>query len=164
MPTLAEISDFGANHPAMLAGLAVAIIGLIMHLRIYLTMDAVRHWECTEGDILSASLEHRRGMHAEVGTHSPGTFVPVIAYEFTVMGRVYRGSRIAPTGDVSTSMRESMERKIAPYQPGERVPVYYDPSDPNRCSLTLQPDGLGLTMIMLVAGLLWAGGAWIAGR
>ncbi len=58
----------------------------------------------------------------------------IIEYEFSVDGRHYTSKRVKIGGDMPFT-KTSVEALVAAYPIGSSTPVYYDPDQPNLCSL-----------------------------
>jgi len=99
---------------AVLAG--VALIALSLWLRVRSTQ--CRQWPSVVGTVLESRVDDA---HLEF-------MKPVLRYQYAVDGRSRVGFRVAFSGyGVS---RRAMAALIRPYALGQRVRVYYDPSDP----------------------------------
>src|SRR5688500_614732 len=96
-------------------------------------VSATRDWATGSATIVEAKVDAQRGMTS--GGGSATTFYPVVRYDYEVDGRIYRGTQRVLGDEVSKGVRSWAERDIAAYQPGMRVPVYYDPADPRQAVL-----------------------------
>jgi Protein of unknown function (DUF3592) len=100
-------------------------------------------WPVTTGMI--SRVELKDWIHKP---HTDPSFKPVIFYDYTVDGVAHRGERVSfDDGDgVRILPREKAAAWIdRNYPVGKRLPVYYDPGDPNLA--VLEPGAEGLVMI-----------------
>ncbi|MCA9287690.1 MAG: DUF3592 domain-containing protein [Phycisphaerales bacterium] len=159
MPAWPELITWCREHAVSVIGAIFALAGLGMLIRVQLVGAAARTWHATDGIIRHATLQLQRGSGGDA-SHVWGVD---IVYDYLVGDRDYVGQRISPTGDVATSLRASMQAKIAPFQAGTIVPVYYDPARPDRCCLTRHADGTGLALAFLLGGLVFTIGPLLVG-
>jgi hypothetical protein len=83
---------------------------------------ATTKWPTVTGTILMSTFESRRtnsGRHAQY---------PVVLYSYQAGGRSYKGSRIAPGLEVGGT---GTQQRLAGYEMGTQVPVFYNPKDPS---------------------------------
>ena len=107
-------------------------------------------WPTTTGTILMSTLELRRtnsGRHAQY---------PVVLYSYQVGGRSYEGSRIAPDPEVGGT---GAPKRLAGYETGSQVTVYYNPKDPSDAVLETKVSSLfwlwfALILVDLVLGAI----------
>lgn len=105
-------------------------------------------WPTTSGTILVSRLESRRtnnGRHAQY---------PVVLYSYQAGGRSYEGSRIAPGPEVGGT---GAPKRLANYETGSQVTVYYNPKDPSDAVLETRVPSLfwlwfALILVDLVLG------------
>jgi hypothetical protein len=127
------------NFPEWIPTLAAIIFAVaatvffVLSTRARRLVAATRDWVTGSATILEARVEARKGMTSDGG--SATTHYPVVQYEYDVNGRTYYGARRVLGDEVSKGLRSWAERDIAAYQPGMRVPVYYNPSDPREAVL-----------------------------
>lgn len=159
MPAVSELLAWCRDHAVSVIGAIVALAGLGMLIRVHLVGAAARTWHATDGIIRHATLRLERVS----GGDASRVWAVDIVYDYLVGDRDYVGQRISPTGDVATSMRASMEAKVAPFEPGAVVPVYYDPARPDRCCLTRRPDGTGFALAFLLGGIVFTIGPLLVG-
>lgn len=159
MPYWPELIAWCREHAVSVIGAIFALAGLGMLVRVQLVGAAVRAWHTTDGIIRHAALRLER----VAGSDTSHVWAVDIAYDYLVDNRDYVGKRISPTGDVATSMRGSMEAKIAGFEPGAIVPVYYDPARPERCCLTRNADGAGLALAFILGGIVFTIGPLLVG-
>jgi hypothetical protein len=126
-------NDYVNTHPWWFAQLlALAFAGIVI-AAIAVRLVAVRraaHWPSTPGRIV------RSGTMAQTVTHAdaPSSIrnVADVAYEYTVGGRTYRGSRIGVAGSTGGP---DVAATLARYHVGALVTVFYDPADPKNAVL-----------------------------
>jgi hypothetical protein len=81
-------------------------------------------------------IENRVKVLPPSGKHHHSSYRPIIAYEYLVQGRQYRGDRIfCGLGRASWS-RETAEYIQRQYPVGSRVTVHYNPRDPQAAALS----------------------------
>ena len=79
----------------------------------------------------------------------------IVAYGFTVGGEDKVGKRLRLVEFEGSSGKTRAEETLARYPLGSAVTVYYDPDDPNDCSLSLYGAGDTIGWGLLV--ILWLG-------
>jgi hypothetical protein len=113
---------------SFLGAVLILVAGLIVVFgEIYASKDLERSqaWNETQGEIEVFMLSRTY----------VGDFIPSIRYRFQVAGRDYAGESIRVGGRLSfPSKRLALEMENA-YQVGNRVSVFYDPQDPEKCCL-----------------------------
>ena len=115
-------------------GIFVALLGLVLalwagraHRRAVTRANAAQHWRTTPGTIV-ASDAALRGSSIRSSRYS--YWEPLIAYSYVVQGRERQGSCLA-FGSLRTKTEGGARRLIAPYPPGSRAEVRYDPDNPD---------------------------------
>lgn len=93
-------------------------------------------------------------------------YVPNVTYAYSVDGRRYVGDRVALGSEVDTNVRRRAARVVAPFDPGDRVTVSYDPDAPGRSWLRERYDflpGFGAVAVGLLLGVdaLTPGTRWL---
>jgi len=85
---------------------------------------ATNEWPSTSGIIVESRLERSAGTHA--------SYSPIIRYSYVVNGISYQNSRI----DFGLFWgRQSSQQIIHAYAPGEKIPVYFSPENPQQAVL-----------------------------
>jgi hypothetical protein len=118
--------SFGVR--TLLASLIICLLG------IWLTLDGAarvkagienRDWPTVPGVVIEARVEGSRAFH------------PVIVYEYSVNGAVFRDSSALqqPSFGGRRRRKEVAETETEQYTPGQDVIVYFDPEDPSRSNL-----------------------------
>jgi hypothetical protein len=133
------------------APIIVAIAGLLAIARGLWRLPAARtrrRWREAEGEITFTALDDspRREFRLE--------------YRYVVAGHVYRNNEILP-GQRVAAEPESLQL-FHEYPLHRRTTVFYDPDDPTRSALDLDPDELVLHPILLgvlavVLAAVWLG-------
>lgn len=121
--------------------------------------------EETTGVVESAELDR----YERLGRPRPGGstyYVPNVTYAYSVDGRRYVGDRVALGSEVDTNVRRRAARVVAPFDPGDRVTVSYDPDAPGRSWLRERYDflpGFGAVALGLLLGVdaLTPGTRWL---
>ncbi len=90
----------------------------------------VRRWPQVIGRITASGLQPRRRRFGMEATKLDN--IPALAYEFSVAGRPYVGSRLNLNTEYAGV---DVGAVAARYPVGALVPVYYDPADPSDCLL-----------------------------
>jgi hypothetical protein len=127
----------GGDEPAVLIGIAVAalvVLGLLVG-GAYLVWREYRQqhdYQQVEGEILHAEIGVGQIQQAHVQQQS---YTKHLQYRYTVAGKEYVGERIKLLGTQSSTSREGIEKLLARYPAGTKVPVHYDPLDPSRAVL-----------------------------
>ncbi len=137
------------------------VTGLVVILNCYKDVSegiASRKWPATTGQVISQEIE-------SYDTYSDDTVTTryrvVINYEFHVYGSLYQGTRlrIGKGGyGYQSDANDALERLID----GSQCKVFYDPHDPNNCTLIqgarirlfFAPAG-GLMLILFSLWLTW---------
>lgn len=96
-----------------------------------LEMRRAAAWPSAMGRIVRSANEEQR--HTNEADQVTVTSVAVVEYEFTVAGRVWRGSR------VSLGETPNTDATLERYPVGTIVEVFYDPADPGNCVLERDP-------------------------
>lgn len=98
--------------------------GVLVAVGFYLAVLHVTalSWPSVEGIVLSTGIEDKGGR---------ARYAPMVIFRYEVGGVTYESSEIARTKAYSSS-KAWAEGKAARFQPGSRVPVFYDPDDPSR--------------------------------
>jgi hypothetical protein len=99
-------------------------------------------FETAEGVII------RSGVRTEHGSDGP-THALDVAYNYEVDGRWYTGTRYS-YGEMSTNTG-AWQRVSAGLPVGKRVPVHYNPGDPDDAVLRVEPTGAQLLMLWFLA-------------
>lgn len=120
-------------------------------------LSGLNGWPKVTGVIVSSAVEafdsgHRNHWNNGQVREFLTSYMPVIEYRYEVQGETHVSRSIEADTTIAGS-EEFAERYVARYQPGQRVEVYYDPSDPARSALETSK-GFGRTF--LVAGTVFA--------
>jgi len=105
-------------------------------------------WPSTEGTVLSADVQ-TKGFGTKI------KYVPAITYEYQVDGHKYSGNRTR-IGSYGFGSESDASDYVSEHSVGDRVSVYYQPSDPSRSLLEAGMTGRAsayLLIPLLVAGL-----------
>jgi len=92
-----------------------------------------RRWPTARGLILEAMVESRRVAPADMQV--PEKHRAAVRYRYSVRGEDFEGVRITFGDFIWTELRPVAKRLVADLAPGTVVPVYYDPSQPQRAVL-----------------------------
>lgn len=140
-----------------LAGALLGVVGVLVARwgRSYAERDrAIGRWPKAPGTIASSSCESETGTtrDAEGYDVTLTTYVPVVAYRYTVEGREYQGSKVARVVERSGNA-QPVKDCVARYPPGARVEVFYDPADPATAYLETRRSG-GAVFLMVFGGFV----------
>jgi hypothetical protein len=118
-----------------------------------------RRWPQVEGTIVVSDLQ--RSKDSEDGY----SYRPEVSYRYTVDGNEIVGSRIRFGLRLETSWSAPAVRVIQHYKVGARVPVRYDPNDPEECVLESGINGTvfagaALAVALLMFGVFWLRSSW----
>src|ERR1051326_3471856 len=111
--------------------------------------SASQSWPTTTGTILSATLDQQTRRNSQ-GYHDV-TYAPTVEYTYEVNGNSYRSDKINAGWTVSYDAGTA-QNKISQYQPGARVTVYYNPSDP--ADAVLEPKSAAGNIFMIAGGIV----------
>ena len=139
----------------------ILVTGLVLILNRYKDVSegiASREWPATTGKVVSQEIQSYKIYSDDGGTT---LYRVVINYEFHVYGYLYRGTRlrIGKGGyEDQSDASDALERLID----GSQCKVFYNPSDPNNCTLIkgarvqlfFAPAG-GLMLILFGLWLTW---------
>jgi hypothetical protein len=115
---------------------------------------ASRTWPSTTGHVTSQAVEAYE-VSTEDGTYT--RYRPAVNYEFDVYDHTYQGSRVR-IGDPGFDQATDASQLLAKLTGDSECQVFYDPYDPNNCTLL---KGLGFTtlaetVLALVGGLMFS--------
>lgn len=124
---------------AAIVFLLVGPILLIFARKWQSAVDASRGWPTATGRVVSAEVKQKL---SKVGSQLQPEYVPVIVYDYSVAGQVYRGNvvhvGISPAYSYLRTERDA-QAYIDKYPVGAEVAVAYNPADP--ASALLEPGG-----------------------
>jgi hypothetical protein len=143
-------------NPLIIFGVVAIITGIFV--LIFSTKDALRamastSWPHTEGTVTSSKvIETRRSAPSGMPYNRSD---PEIAYEYTISGVKYYGSRIR-FGNYDTS---GANAEVATRPVGKSVAVFYNPKNPNICALEQNSTWrsflpIGISLIFVIIGVV----------
>lgn len=103
-------------------------------------------WPSVQGQITSSLVDY--STDAEGGD----SYSPQVAYAYAVNGRSYEGQTIK-FGENSYSSKRKAQAILDRYPNGQRIAVFYDPTQPDKA--VLEPGVSGGSYIVLGIGLLF---------
>ena len=110
--------------------------------------SAAKKWPTTVGTVLMSTLESR------LTNNSRHAQYPVVFYSYQAGGRSYEGNRIAPGPEVGGT---GAPKRLAAYQTGSQVTVYYNPNNPSYAVLeTKVPSLFWLWFALILVDLVLA--------
>jgi len=118
-----------------------------------------RQWPQVEGTIVVSDLQ--RSKDSEGGY----SYRPEVTYQYTVGGKEFVGSRTRFGVWLATSWSAPSLRVLQQYKMGSRVPVHYDPNDPEESILETGINGtvfvgIALATTVLIFGVFWLQSKW----
>lgn len=93
-----------------------------------------KSWKKTKGRILVSGV-HIQQDYLSSG-HMAVSFFPYTEYEYTVSGKLYKGSRIFFGKNVGFGDKSKSEKLVENYKPNTDVVVWYDPRNSENSVLT----------------------------
>jgi len=133
----------------IVVGIAFLLVGIVMLLAGFQARKkalAAQKWPAVPGKITASTLEEERHMDQE--THRASiSYVPTVQYQYQVRENTLVGNRIgfSKTGyDYATATR-----KLAQYQVGAPVTVYYNPDAPD--DSVLNPSSKGSIVLIIIS-------------
>lgn len=128
----------------------------LMALALKRELDATRNWRSTWGRIERAEVDTFKAMSAGRDRRWITLHAPLITYSYTVGGQRFSSSRTHFGGRMSLSRDFWARRRIAKYESGTPVMVYYDPDTPTSAVLQRRSAGLGALWIAAIVLLALA--------
>jgi hypothetical protein len=128
-------------------GLLVIVAGVEINRR----GDTTRSWPTTPGTILVSEVVTLKSK-----------FEAVITYTYTIESHTYTSDRIYHRALPYYSEREQAQVLVAEFPPGQTVPIYYNPADPQYAVLVPGKTIEGTIFIVIGAVLLVFGLVGIA--
>jgi hypothetical protein len=101
------------------------------------SIDSV-HWPSTNGFIQQGQFLQNNTMQ------NRGPFFNKVNYEYTVENKAYSGGTLG-----------AFQFNVLPYKDGTRIPVFYDPKNPQRSCLIKGVNALWLGLELVKLGGLW---------
>ena len=132
----------------------VLIAGIILWKAMQLRQAA--RWPSTRARIIKSKLRAQHHRHSADVTQVANA--ADIEYEFSLGGRVYRGTRVG-LGEIAGA---GLEATLNHYHVGATVPVYYDPKNPGNALLEREPPLPLAWLYAIAAAVLIAGLAIVA--
>lgn len=109
-----------------------------------------RSWPTAQGTIQAVDVEDRNS--GSENSHS--VYYPRLAYTYRVGNRILNGERIWLTGNQFYNHREDAVAFVGQYAVGQKVPVLYDPQDPEEAALLNEAPPWQI-LLFTAAGLGW---------
>ena len=104
---------------------------------------AAGQWPSTRGRVVASDIHRYRD------TDGDSREDVRVAYDYAVAGATLRGDRISMSGSGSGTAKA----KLARYQPGTEVDVFYDPHNP--ASAVLERKLPGNVLVLLIVGTVF---------
>ncbi len=110
----------------------IALVFLYFGLRNKRRSAASRKWPVTGGQVLATSIDARQS--TDTHGHSSISYYPVVVYEYSVNGQVYRSDRLSVEGAIGTDVGRA-QTKVNSYPQGSSVSVHYNPNNPQQSGI-----------------------------
>jgi hypothetical protein len=141
-------------------GFGLAILALtISSLR---EAAAMKRWPVAVGRVLSSVVQEYK---ADAGTGNFGAsrgrmvlYRPVVAYEYVVNGRHYKGDRIAQSPGLNRGVPDFAQKVVDLYATGRQVEVRYNPAEPSESVLEARVPKAWIVAFVIALGLLGLAG------
>lgn len=117
----------------ILLGLASILIGYWLRGNRAKASRIAASWPAADGVIMTAQVEHERN------SDGPDDYVARVRYSYSVGLQRREGDCIRAGGATMFRNESAAQIAIAPYRPGERILVRYDPQRPDRSVLEIAP-------------------------
>jgi hypothetical protein len=133
-----------------LLGVILVVMGIVTRLRAKRTES----WPIASGTILSSSVS-RRSQYDSDSNHTSTTYKPSIKYQYSVMGQLLNGSRVAMGSD--TYNKKKANQIVERYPANSPVNVHYNPEKVGESVLETAANGsitnIILGVVFVVIGL-----------
>jgi Protein of unknown function (DUF3592) len=146
LPGAVVMSLFFMAIPGFLAGLILWKVSEVRH---------AATWPSTSARIVKSGL--RTAHHRRSGEVTEVRNLPHVEYEFSLGGKVIRGTRIG-IGEIPDNIEATLDH----YRVGATVPVYYDPKNPENALLERDAPASTGTLYAIAAGIFLFGLAVLA--
>lgn len=121
----------------------------------------MKRWPVADGRVLSAKVEEYRTSVSR-GAGGPrdrmNLYRPVLLYEYAVMGKRFRSSRVAQSPGLDRGVPEFAQAVVERYPSGSAVAVRYNPKRPDESVLEPRVPGswifgaaIGIALLVLAA-------------
>jgi len=125
----------------VLVGLGFALVALpmiLLALRAFAKIRAIRRWPRAPGVVTSSFLESSRSTSKDRNgfTVHHTSYTPVVHFTFTVNGQQHQGTQMAL--EATSTGAESAAADIARYPLGAQVQAYCDPAHPSTAYLEVR--------------------------
>mgnify|MGYP000962554826 FL=1 len=122
------------NYWAIAIFIVLNVIGILLLVRaqsVHSKANKASQWPSTSATILESELTEEPGRNA-VGNINVA-YLLTVKYEYEAAGQTHIGNRVTfgtPAFNYITG-----SNLLEAYQPGKKIPVYYDPANPSDCVL-----------------------------
>jgi len=144
-----------------LAGLAMAIGGVLSYLRLRRMAVASRHWPKAPGKIISATVstvhEHERGDTEGTISRTTKKYRADVQYAYRVGQLGFASAAITMGWTPLYGFARDAEAVVAKYPVGTKVDVYYDPENPEVA--VLQPGSKDGVLTPLIFAIVFGVGS-----
>lgn len=125
-------------------------LGLWWHAwKLHQESERIPLWPSVEGQILASKVDT---FSDRDGTIEHRRYQARVSYSYWVKKVNFRGQRVG-LDSVSTSDSADAERIVRRFPVGTKVPVYYDPTDPNQAVLDKSSGG-GIPLVILTGTMV----------
>jgi hypothetical protein len=150
---------------AAVVGLLIGgVVAIIFGIKARRKGEASNTWPSAQGIITNAWIEENTDTDED--GFSSTTYTPKWQYTFQAGGYEYTSQRVSYGAVKGYGRRKKAQEELDKYPANSRVPVYYDPNDPNESVLIRGTKGtmLGIIMgvILIIVAVIVACGGGIA--
>ncbi|MDO9088334.1 MAG: DUF3592 domain-containing protein [Anaerolineaceae bacterium] len=127
--------------------LGLGIMLVVLNRKNQKKADVSYSWPSTPGRLVSAEVKQSLSVEDEFGQSKP-IYYPEVRYEYEVNGRTFPGKRLSFGGSETFANGNDASNRIAGFEPGAVLKVYYDPNDPGKSVLDRVAKKSSLVIVM----------------
>jgi hypothetical protein len=150
-----------ASTGLLIFGLVAGILGIVSIVLLFAMMRSrgkvrvSQSWPAAEGRILHSMAEYHRSSES-------GAYYPIVNYEYSVNGQMYRSGQIRFGTRVGFGSSSVVQRIVSRYPIGSSQAVYYNPDNPGEAVLERTTGGantlLGCLVGIFIIVIIFVGG------
>lgn len=130
-------------------GLTGVFVGLAA-VPLWQSFDAQQRFKTTNGQVVASRVKTTPGDEND-------TYRPIVEFTYSVDGKDYASKRFGFDGAMSSSDSSYANRAVSSNPPGKKVKVYYDPDDPSRAVLDVQPQSTNVFLALFLQPFILVG-------